>query len=142
MSSADERDLIYKMRYEYFVGARELDVAFADHSQKCLCDASDQSALQFGIFVGDELVGCFRVEFGPPGSMSFGADWAFDDFLATMPAAVALVTGLCTAAHLRDGTVITHMVRESVTVAYDLAATHAFFEVCPHLWPLYHAAGL
>jgi hypothetical protein len=136
-----EKSHIYALRYDYYVIARELDVA-ADHTHRTFSDGRDIHALQYATYAGDDLVGCFRAEIGAPEDLSFGADWAFSDFVDDMPPKVALISRFCASPHLRDERVLAHMVRESVSVAKDFDLSHVFFETCPDLWPDFHAAGL
>jgi hypothetical protein len=124
------------------VVSNELNVA-ADHVARLAFDERDETSLQFATYAGDDLVGCFRAQIGPPPAVGFGADWALTDFCAVMPEEVALISGFCTTPHLRDRERVTaHMVRESVAVAKDFDLPLVFFETAPELWPAFHAAGL
>jgi len=136
-----EKSQIYRLRYDYHVVSRELDIA-ADHVDGQMIEARDAHALQFATYAGDDLVGCFRIEIGAPADLRFGADWEFGDFLDDLPERVALIGGFCIAPHVRDERVIQHMVRECVAIAKEFELPQAFFELPPALWPLFHEAGL
>ncbi len=140
--TADEKSRVYSLRYDYYVVARELDIA-ADHATRSLADQRDATALQYATFAGDDLVGCFRAEIGSSDELCFAADWSFDDFLETPPDQIAIISSLCTMPYLRDAARIrAHMVRESVAIAKEFDLPHVFFETAPNLWPDFHAAGL
>jgi hypothetical protein len=141
VETPEEKVHIYALRYDYYVVERELDIV-ADHALRLVRDARDTTALHFGTYAGDDIVGGFRAEIGAPNDLTFGADWAFSDFLDDMPARAAIFSGLCISPYLRDDRVAAHMVRESVAFARELDLPHIFFEMSPDLWPEFHAAGL
>lgn len=142
VENADEEAAVYRLRYEYYVGCREIDVSYADHAGRRLSDARDLTALAYATFAGPDLVGAFRIEVGAPRELKFSADWRYGDFLDGMPEQLGLVSWLVTDPHLRDATVAAHMAEESVAIARTLDLDHVFFECCPALWPLFHRAGL
>jgi len=142
IETSDEQSHVYALRYDYYVVDRELDVD-SERRHRLLRDLKDDTAMDFATFAGDDIVGCFRAKLGSPETVPFGADWAFADFLHDIPDTVALISGLCTVPHLRERErIIAHMVRESVAIAKDFELPHVFFEMCPELWPDFHAAGL
>lgn len=132
---------IFALRYDYYIVARELDIA-SDHVLGEVMLPRDCLAVQFGTYAGDNLIGCFRMEFGPPRDLAFAAAWSFEDFVADLPEMTAIVSGFCISPHLRDDRVIGHMVRESVGIAKEFGLSHMFFETSPDLWPYFHAEGL
>lgn len=142
VESADEVNAVYRLRYEYYVGWCEIDVAIADHARLQLHDERDAAALAFATFAGPDPVGTFRIEVSAPQALSFGADWRFADFLADVPERLGLVSWFVTDPHLRDTSVVAHMVERSVAIARGLDVDHVFFECCPAHWPLFHRAGL
>ncbi len=140
--TADDIEQIFALRYDYYVVSRELEIA-ADHACRLLRDPRDSRSRQYGTFIGEDLVGCFRIEVGVPDDVAFGADWTFGDFLDEIPSEIALVSGLCMVPYLRDEeAVIQHMVRESVAFARELTLPHVFFETSPDLWLYFHSNGL
>ncbi len=132
---------IFALRYDYYIVGNELQID-ADHDLREVMLPRDCLALQFGTYAGEDLVGCFRMEFGATSDLAFAADWAFTDFVEEPLEMTALVSGFCVSPYLRDDRIVDHMIRESVGIAKDLRLSHTFFETSPELWPAFHAEGL
>lgn len=132
---------IFALRYDYYIVGHELQIS-ADADLREIMLPRDCLALQFGTYAGEDLVGCFRMEFGATTDLSFAADWAFSDFIDQPLDMTAIVSGFCVSPYLRDDRIVDHMVRESVGIAKDLRLSHIFFETSPELWPAFHAEGL
>jgi hypothetical protein len=132
---------IFALRYDYYIRGHELQID-ADHAGCELMLPRDCLALQFGVYAGDDLVGCFRMEFGPSEQIAFAADWAFSDFVDEPLDMTAIVSGFCVSPYLRDNRIIDRMVRESVAIAKEFQLPHVFFEASPELWPQFHVEGL
>ncbi len=86
-TTTEEREAVYRLRYEIYVTERHSYQDIADHENKLLFDDHDQTARLLYATVGDEVVGSLRLNWGAdaPFTEEIMTAYEIQRFLPTVP---------------------------------------------------------
>jgi hypothetical protein len=68
--TSEERELVYRLRYDTYVAEMPGFASVADHVTRQLTDEHDEHSQLLGAYAGEHLVGTMRLTFGADGPFS------------------------------------------------------------------------
>ncbi len=142
--TAEEREAIYRLRYEIYVEAQQLFVDAADHARRQLHDADDPGARLYYAEADGEVVGTLRVHWGGDGPFSPGlvAPYDLERFSDVVPPKrMVVLTRFMVRADLRGGATAFALMAEATRFGKDAGVELAFCDCQPHLIRLYTSLG-
>jgi predicted GNAT family N-acyltransferase len=143
-ATEDEREAVYRLRYETYVEEMHLYTRQADHSRRWLKDADDGQAHMLCAKVGEELVGTLRVHLGGDSALpeSLVAHFALERFLPLVPQEQICVVGRFMVRQDMRGTAVPYrLIQESIRFQLERGQELAFCDCQPHLLNLYISLG-
>ncbi|WP_224249249.1 cyclic nucleotide-binding domain-containing protein [Hyalangium gracile] len=143
-STEDEREAIYRLRYETYVEEMHLYQGLADHSHRWLKDADDGAAHLMYARTQGEVVGTVRVHLGSDGAIPppLAERFALERFLPLVPQESLSVVGRFMVRRDMRGTAVPfRLIHESIGFLLEQGMELAFCDCQPHLLNLYLSLG-
>jgi predicted GNAT family N-acyltransferase len=142
--TAEERELVFRLRYETYVAEMNMFSPVADHAARRLTDAHDERSELLIAFADGEPVGTLRLTFGADGPFSseFLDTYGIDAFLPVVPREAMLVLTRFIVRKAQRGTAIPFdLIAETARIAASRGVELAFCDCQPHLINLYGRLG-
>jgi CRP-like cAMP-binding protein/predicted GNAT family N-acyltransferase len=140
----EERQAIYRLRYETYVEEMHLYQSEADHEHGWLMDSDDAPSHLLYARVGQEVVGTLRVHLGKEHSIPAGLKerFALERFLPLVPEEQLCVVGRFMVRQDMRGTAVPYrLIHESIRFQLEQGLELAFCDCQPHLLNLYLSLG-
>lgn len=142
--TAEEREAIYRLRYEIYVVAQQLFVDVADHARRQLRDADDDSARLLYAEADGEVIGTLRLHWGADAPFPEGLVAPYDlaRFADVVPRERMMVlTRFMVRPDHRGGATTFALMAEATRFGKDAGVDLAFCDCQPHLIRLYSSVG-
>jgi predicted GNAT family N-acyltransferase len=134
--TADEREQVYRLRYETYVVEINLLTSIADHSTRRLTDAHDEHSTLLVANADGEPVGTMRLTFGADGPFSteFLETYAMDSFFPVVAREhMAVVTRFTVREAYRGTATPFDLIVEATRIAVKRSVELVFCDAQPHL---------
>lgn len=139
-TAAEQRERIFRFRYEVYIREMGKPLAAADHERCRLTEALDDGAtLLFAANDAGTLLGTMRVHFG--GVPATLATRLGMDLVPAAPGEIAFVSKTMVERHRRGSAVFTALVRKAVGMALAQGIRFALIHCRESLVPLYTRIG-
>ena len=143
-NSEEERDSVYRFRYDIFVQELNLFQDSANHDEGSFTDENDERAHLILAEDAGEIIGSVRVNWGADGPFSdeFRETYRLDQFeKIAPPESFLVVTRLAVEKGARGGRLALLLMRFCATFAKERNAYLTFCDCQPHLLRLYESLG-
>lgn len=140
----EERQQVYRLRYDIYVAEMNMFAKVADHAARRLTDPHDEHSQLLIASVGGEPVGTMRLTFGAdrPFSGEFLATYGMDMFFPVVPAEAMMVfTRFIVRAAHRSTALPFQLIAEAARTGSTRGVELAFCDCQPHLINLYARLG-
>lgn len=142
--TAEERELVYRLRYETYVAEMNAFSSIADHAARRLTDAYDERSKLLIAYADGEAVGTMRLTFGADGPFSaeFLDTYGMDAFVPVVaPEAMLVVNSFIVRKAHRGTATPFDLIVEGTRIAVRRGIELVFCTCQPHLINLYGALG-
>jgi CRP-like cAMP-binding protein/predicted GNAT family N-acyltransferase len=143
-STEEEREAVYRLRYDTYVEEMHLYATQADHTRRWLKDEDDSTTHLMYARVGDEVLGTLRMHLGGEGAISepLATRFALERFLPLVPKEqICVVSRFMVHPDMRGTAVPYRLIQESIRFQLERAQELTFCDCQPHLLNLYLSLG-
>lgn len=140
--TAEDRERVFRLRYEIYVGEMARKQEFADHGARRIEEPlDDPSACLFAVEDGDELIGTVRTNFARSGNLEHPELYGLEDFGSYYPDRVSMATKLMVRRDQRGGQATHLLIAEHYRKIREQDVAFDILDCNPHLVPLYQKLG-
>ena len=142
--TAEEREKVFRLRYETYVAEMNAFISAADHAAGRLTGTLDERSELLNAYAGGELVGTMRLTFGADGPFSdeLRGTYAMDAFFPVVPQeAMLVVTSFIVSKDHRRTALPFDLIAESARIAVRREVELVFCDCQPYLINLYDRLG-
>lgn len=141
-TSRDEKEAVYRLRYQIYVEEMKTKQRFADHERRMVEEAHDAYAHHFYLRAGDRLVGSLRLNVMSEGEMerqeSYGVDVLTKWF---RPNEIGMFTRFLVASDYRGRAAAQMLVGKAFEYIAEKRLRCGLLDCLPHLIKYYEAIG-
>lgn len=142
--SEEEREQVFRLRYDTYVAEMNMFAPVADHVAHRLTDSHDEHSQLLIASAGGEPVGTLRLTFGADGAFSdeFQATYGMDAFFPVVPGeAMVVSTRFIVRAAYRGTALPFQLIAAATRIGAARGVELAFCDCQPHLLNLYMRLG-
>jgi predicted GNAT family N-acyltransferase len=141
-TSRDEKEAVYRLRYQIYVEEMKTKQRFADHERRVVEEAHDAYAHHFYLQAGDRLVGSLRLNVMSEGEMecqeSYGVDVLTKWF---RPSEIGMLTRFLVASDYRGRAAAQMLIGKAFEYCAEKRLRCGLLDCLPHLIKYYEAIG-
>jgi CRP-like cAMP-binding protein len=136
-----EKENIYRLRYEIYVGEMQRKQTYADHKKKQIKEPFDETAILLYAEIDGETVGTIRVNLRKDGPLECEELYNLEKFEPFFPEKISMTTKLMVKEAHRSGMTTSLLCLETYHVFRKNGITLDFIDTNPHLVRLYQQLG-
>lgn len=137
--SSLEREEIYRMRYDVYIGEKRYAQKYVDHVRKTICEPLDEDGFVYGAFAGNQIVGTVRTNYASQSQLE-----EYFDLFGVNPRLfpnAALSTKLIVTPAYRGTTLALRLCAATYLQALRDGIRYGFIDCDPSMAPLYERLG-